>query len=459
MTDSHKELFQIGFDVILADAPPPVVDLPRTDEGAPGRKGWLVAATAALLVFVLVGAIALLRSPLEADLGGRPASPTTSLGVTPPTSAVSLSGPELPALPSVAARLTEVYREDGRVGFHSLVRSDEIAVVAGWWSVLVSDDGFGWRRTGGRPDGEEALLSVALQDDRLVGIGATDGNHSAVYRSDDLGTSWELVDLPLGDDVVQTSAQAVFADDDGFVVAGMTTTSDFDSQVSFVVWESSNGNEWTVEQAADLGRDFATVEAVVGADGRRFVVLRTFGRRILIVDDRGESGDWSTTDITEIVRRAPATSFEFVNTQLLYAVVDGGQLTTWWSLMNNGEYEDLKVSVVVAEQQIGGRWEAFETDGPAPARVAWFGDRYIGFAQTTTPFTTSTEPAKLITSNDGRTWTSVGELPGVELIRMEAVDDRTVLLVGNETSIDSEGNSVVDAGVMWTALVDDLINP
>jgi hypothetical protein len=380
------------------------------------RSGVGVMAGAALAVLLVFGPMVFLLSPER------------------PTSTTPIVAPD----GSVASPL---YEQTGDRGLGSIMDSGENLISMGYDGVLSSaDGGESWQLVGGVPDGEEAVTSAAANGDVLLVIAAHGGAGGGLYRSTDLGATWELQKLP-------TSPRAVAYTGGRFVVAG---TGSADAGVGVHVWKSVDGQTWESEQVADVGVELIYIESVEAMDDGLVLLARTgddFATRLLAFEQSG-GGAWSHVDLTPIIQNQAGISIEPSNENLIGAAIIDGELSAWWTF-DPATGDPAEKQTVVTRLTADGEWEATHLPGIAPETVTPTSNGLLVGTSHPGEQTPYIEPrfTAIVASADGVNWEEIGRFQGIALGQLEEIGPNLFLASGKE--VDQEEPGKVPSSGIW----------
>ena len=174
-------------------APRPIGSTPRRWSRI-RRSGIGVMLAAVVAVLLVFGPVALLLRS-DPQTGSEPDDPIVTTDGTVASSPSTVS--ESPSQGAFATLGDRLYEQPGDQGLGTIMGSEENLTVAGWQVILSSGDaGRSWQVVGGAPAGEEAVGAAATDGGVLVAVAAHGGAGSGLYRSDNQGASWDLLDLP-----------------------------------------------------------------------------------------------------------------------------------------------------------------------------------------------------------------------------------------------------------------------
>ena len=400
-------------------------------------------------VGVLIGAalaVLLIFAPIAFLLRSEDPNPATEDTVT-----TSIDGdptpPEAVGGVSIGDRL---YEMPGDGGLGSVMTSGSDLIVTGFDVVLKSGDGGkNWDVSGGAPPGDDSLIVTEAAEGILLGVGAHDGASSRLYRSADYGASWEQVELPVPPEVVQVVPHVIANRGGEFVIAGVGTQSSFDSDVTLYLWRSPDAFAWDFEQVADLDGEFAYSEAVEVADDSLVIVARiandTSTPTLLAFEET--AGGWNRTDLTPTFEAQAGLTSDLINAQLKGVGVVDERLHTWWGFDDGAGAPD---TTAVAYRTEAGVWEAESVTGVAPETITVTPEGLIGTAHpgTLAPSVTPGFTA-IVASRDGISWSELGRFEGLFLRQLRHIDDRLLLVAGNETALNDEGFVTVPSAGIW----------
>lgn len=383
------------------------------------RSGVGVMAGAALAVLLVFGPLVILLRP-ELQTGATPI--------------VAPDG-------SVASPL---YEQSGDGGLRPIMDSGENLIAIGYDGVLSSaDGGESWQLVGSVPDGEEAITSAAANGDVLVAVAAHGGAGGGLYRSTDLGATWERQDL-------RASPQIVTHNGEGFLVAG-TGTSSVDAGVGVYVWMSMDGQTWESEEVADLGVELIYIESVETIDDGLVLLART-GDDVatrLLAFEQSEGGQWSQADLTPTIKNQAGISMEQSNEYLVGAGMVDGELLAWWNFDNAFAGDGLTKQSAVARRTAGGEWDATRLPGIAPETVTVTSDGSLIGTSHPGEQTPYIEPrfTAIVASTDGVNWRETGRFQGIAFGQLKEVGPDLFLASGKE--VDQEDPGRVPSSGIW----------
>ncbi|MCH7845994.1 MAG: hypothetical protein IH850_09215 [Acidobacteria bacterium] len=416
------------------------------------RHGWITAVGAAVVVVLLIAPVGLLlRSGSGAGLGEEQTATTAATSV-PETSLPSMLAPPLVNM----AELSEpLFSEEGDIGLRRVLETDRGFVVSGWFTTIWSNDGESWAIVGGAPDGDDSLQALAVLDGVAIGVGAYDGATARLYRSEDLGATWEIRQLPSDEGTVRTSGYFVSTDDSGFIISGVGTKSSFDSDVTLYLWKSPDGLDWTVDRVADMGGEFLFAESVTAVDGATVLLAQTFDDRLLAFEQATGEERWEQFDLTPVLADQAGITAELQNATLVGVHIVDGQLNAWWRFNNGNRGDVLEEAAAVVKRTGPGEWEAIPIIGLAPATVTSTSDGFVGTAHLDTELGTYPEGTSIVASADGVEWREIARFTGVALEALHETGPGEFIASGAETAINDEGHVYVTAGGVWKITLTD----
>lgn len=412
----------------------------------PSRSGVAVVAFAAAVV--LMAPITLL---LTGDGNGATTTPPAGTDQTVPEVAES-------GLPVVSLGDPLWQRTGDDVSLGKIVSTGSGFLVNGTenthaypWPVftLTSPDGITWTQAWEEP-GFDMLGPVASDGTATLAVGASGGDASTLYRWNPNTPSWDPIALPLPEGAVRAVAQNVTAIDQGWMVAGIVTPSDFDDRVDVVVWRSTDTIEWTTEiLAEDLGGVFYPGAVIASGDNETVLGFAQIGElegedlSHPVIFDTDSQGGWNVTDLMRLVVDDGRVNPAMVNLQLIDAETIEGVLTAWW-LLNDGQ-GDLHRAQVIVTRRIAGSWSATDAPGPFPRHVTPFGGELLAIRQSAI-FSPGEAPTVLLRSTDGTAWEEFGSIDGVAVTHLLVLDNGRLLVGG---SIPDPRGSQATTGGIW----------
>ncbi|MCH8992265.1 MAG: hypothetical protein IIA44_11020, partial [Acidobacteria bacterium] len=331
-------------------------------------------------------------------------------------------------------------------------------------TTIWSDTGQSWAVVGGAPDGDNpdlSLQAMAVLDGVAIGVGAYDGATARLYRSEDLGASWEIRRLPADEGTVQISGYFVSNDDSGFIVSGFGTKSSFDNNVTLYLWESPDGLEWTVDRVADMGGEFTFTETIATVDGVTVLLAQTFDDRLLAFEQTRGEEEWDQFDLTPVLADQAGITADLVNATFVASHVVGGQLNVWWRFNNGNRGDVLEVAAAVVRRTGPGEWEAIPISGVAPVTVtATTSDGFVGTAHLATlgvppELGVPLETTSIVVSADGIEWWEIARFEGVALQVLHETGPSQFIVSGAETAINNQGYVYTTGGGIWNITLTD----
>jgi hypothetical protein len=429
------------------------------------RRGWVVALAAAVVVVLVIAPVALLLGSGSDE--GPVGTPTEVTAQTSVPEAADLPVSTLgPSIEEVAELSGPLFLDEGDFGLRPVLDTDSGFLVSGWFTTVRSTNGETWDVVGGGPEGDDSLLAFTTVDGVAIAVGAHDGATARLYRSEDLGATWEIRELPADEGTTRIVVHVVSTDDFGFIVAGVGTTSSFDNDNTLYVWRSPDGIEWTVDRVADMGAEFTFAESITSMEGATIVVAQTFSDRLLAFEhDNGEE-EWALVDLTPILKDEAGISSDLVNATFVSALNIDGDLSVWWQFNNGGLGGVFEEAAAVVTRTGPGPWTAGRIDGLAPASVTSTAVGFMGTAYPGTDIGTPAAASSLLVSVDGLAWHEIARFDGVALGALHQIQPGEFIATGTSTVVRGEGDEAyvdVTGGGIWhitfTRPLDEIINP
>ena len=425
--------------------------VPEPPELRPRHNGILVAIAVAVVAVVLIAPLALLRG------SGDSPTPTSTVGIPPATAVTplptSIPPPPLPARISDGASLSDdplLLIGDGRPR-GVITTIGDIVIVSGAELGHVSQDaGDTWTETAPLPN-DDLLGPIAGTENLIAAIGT--GNATArLYISHDLGNNWELVELPVADDIVEVVPDFVAELDGALVVTGAATRASFTDDVQLYVWRSADGAEWSRTLVADMGTELASTSRIIdGPDG--LILLAAAGRDRLLAF-REAPLEWRIDELRSVLATQASIGPTMTNAFLVDSRVVGNEVFVWWAFRDGlGAQGGLDGALMRYTADFG--WEARPLAGAIPEAMAPAGGGYVGIRFPDPASFTPTLSSAIVVSADGTVWREVARFLYVDLASLIAISDLEYLVAGNVTeALETGGAASTDAGV-WRVILAD----
>ena len=305
-----------------------------------------------------------------------------------------------------------------------------------------------------------SLQAMTVLDGAAIGVGAYDGATARLYRSEDLGASWGIRQLPADEGTVQISGYFVSNDDSGFIVSGVGTKSSFDNNVTLYLWESPDGLEWAVDHVADMGGEFTFTETITTFDGVTVLLAQTFDDRLLAFEQTSGEEGWDQFDLTPILADQAGITADLVNATFVASHIVDGRLNVWWRFDNGNRGDVLEVAAAVVRRIGPGEWEAIPIIGVAPVTVTATTSGFVGTAHLATlgvppELGVPLETTSIVVSADGIEWWEIARFEGVALQALHETGPGQFIASGAETAINNQGYVYTTGEGIWNITLTD----